>query len=347
MDYEKIATAGLESGAATGAGALVGGVLGKSDGAIKRRAREQYWRQVDLGKRSYKRTRNAMKLGNQLDMQNQKEMYDYRIQSGLDAGMTPYEMYVGSSAGGAGGGTTGSGATLGNAASQQGMQAAEAQNQLYMQRQQQEYDRESRTADRMTQLMMTKMQTDTQKDVANINAGTQQRGQDIQKEIADNVLSLNQRELEDVKIPQAAAAVNLSKQQLQTEINKTATSSAKFQTAMKQLSMGPANLLVELTLRDEGISLNDDSFQKLSDKDRKRILDKLVALSSSVYIETSGVTSAIEKPINTAGDWLVDLIVEFMTKRKGIESTNAPANTPNLGNSMSEPIGYGPDMETR
>ena len=348
IDWTAIGQAGMETAASGVTGAVLGGALGKSDGAVKRRLRDQYWRQIDMGKRSYKRTRSAMKLGNKLDVKNQKEMFDYRIDQGLEYGMTPYEMFMGPAAG-AGGGTSGSGQTLGNAASQQGQQAAAAQQELFAQREQMEYDRESKNADRMTALMQTKMQTKAQTDVAGIQAGQQKYGQDLQKEIADNVLSLNQRELEQVKIPQAAAAVNLTKQQLQTEINKTATSAKDFQLAMKQLSMGPANLLVELTLRDEGISLADDSFNKLSDTDRKRILDKLVSLSSSVYIETAGVTSAVEEPIKTVGNWLTDLIVHFATGGKGIEPTNALPNDTQLGNGprFADPGAAGPNMNYR
>ena len=52
--------------------------------------------------------RGKLILGNRLDLANQQKMFDYRIRKGQEAGMTPYEMYMGPAAG-AGGGTTGSG----------------------------------------------------------------------------------------------------------------------------------------------------------------------------------------------------------------------------------------------
>ena len=340
MDWGKVGTAtlgALGAGVGGSAGASLGMSLLGSDGSGDFDFGETEMNALSFQKKIAKK---QMKYGNKLDMKNQKEMFDYRINRGLKHGMTPYEMFMGPAAG-AGGGTSGSGQTLGNAATQaaNSIRAAKAQSDIA--------EREGQR-DRATSLMQTAMQTKAQTDVAHINAGTQTRGQDIQKEIADNVLSLNQRELEEVKIPQAAQALKLSKQQLQTEINKTATSAPKFQQAMKQLSMGPANLLVELTLRDEGISLSDDSFNKLSDSDRKRILDKLVALSSSLYVETAGATSAVAEPVKAVGDNIVDFITRLIVGSKGgIELTNAPPNSPSLGSTMSEPYRPGPDMSYR
>lgn len=332
MDWSKVGTA-LGTGIAGAAGANIGMGLFGSD-----RSGDFDFGETEMNALEYQNdfAKDNIRLGNELDLKNQKKMFDYRIKQGRRHGMTSYEMFMGPAAGG-GGGTSGSGQTLGNAGTQaiNSIRAAKVQSDIA--------ERENQR-DRATSLMQTAMQVSGQKDVANINAGTQTRGQDLQKEIADNVLSLNQRELEEVKIPQAAQALKLSKQQLQTEINKTATSEPKFQQAMKQLSMGPANLLVELTLRDEGISLADDSFQKLSDADRKRILDKLVSLSSSLYIETSGATSTVKKPLEYVGNNIVDWIANFITNsdimsgRGGIEPTNAPPNSnrSNLGNAYTE-----------
>ena len=267
-------------------------------------------------------------LGNQQDLENQKTMYNFRLERMLSDGLTPYEAH-GSPGAGAGGGTTGSGQTLGNAASKQNEIAAQNAQQ-----------RRSQMMAHTTELLKTKMQTDAQRDVADITAGVQTRGQDIQKEIADNVLSLNQRELEDIKIPQAAEQLGLTKQQLQSEINKTATSSPKFQKEMKQLSMGPANLLVELTLRDMGISLADDSFMKLSESQRKEFLDKLTALASTMYVETSAAKALGSGVANKVGDSIADWIASFFDTGEGIETTNAPPNPAQgaPGARVSEPI---------
>ena len=326
----------LGSGAA---GLAIGGVASSLGGSGKTERRKN---QLRAHKQTKRRTKSALRYGNKLDMQNQKEMFDYRIDQGLEYGMTPYEMFTGPAAG-AGGGTSGSGATLGNAVSQTAPMALQAENQA----------RENQR-DREANLIQTAMQTDAQRDVAETQAGTQTRGQDLQKEIADNVLSLNKRELEEVKIPQAAAQLGLTQQQLQTEINKTATSSEKFQTAMKQLSMGPGNLLVELTMRDKGISLSDDSFMRMSPEQREQILEELTAMASTLYVEASGfstVTDAVKdkttSAADTVADWITDLIVG---NGEGIQSTNAPPNPPKvetLGARFSEPGAYGPNMRVR
>ena len=307
-----------------GAGAqALGGSLGGAAGNIILGSPEPDYSQAEI--------LEQITLGNNLDIKNQKEMFDYRINQGVDAGMTPYEMYMGPAAG-AGGGTTGSGQTLGNGA----ISKNQAQIQAEMQQR-------SLVANNTTALAQTKMQTDAQRDVAEIQAGTQKRGQDLQKQIADNVLSLNKRELDEVKIPQAGAQVGLSKQQLLTEINKTATSTPQFQMAMKQLSMGPANLLVELTLRDRGISLGDDSFMKLSEAERADILKDLVAMASSTYIEFSGVQSATEGAVEKTGNTVVDIITRLMTgSGSGIQATEQSkmTNPKTLGN-------YGPSKRGR
>lgn len=341
MDWGKIgqSTLGaLGQGVGGAAGASLGmGLLGSSSsgdfdfGETEMNALEF---QNDFAK-------DNIRLGNKLDLRNQKKMFDYRISQGKRHGMTPYEMFMGPAAG-AGGGTSGSGQTLGNAGTQaiNSIRAAKAQSDIA--------ERENQR-DRATSLMQTAMQSKAQTDVANINAGTQTRGQDIQKQIADDVLALNTRDLEDVKIPQAAQQLKLSKQQLLTEINKTATSAPEFQKALKQWSMGPANLLVELTLEDEGIKIGDGSFSRLSDADRKRILNKLTALASSLYVETAGATSAVTKPLQSVGDTLVDWITSLVVSSTGpgIESTGASANIPKLGRKMSEPYRSGPDMNYR
>ena len=315
-------------------GGIAGALFGQSSGSRKREMR-----------RANRYTTQQMQLGNQMDLANQKDMFNYRMDYGRNRGLTDYELFMGPAAG-AGGGTSGSGQTLGNAASQQ----AVSQAQLKQQNDNQIRQLGIQAA---TGLQQTKMQTDAQKEVAKIQAGVSERGQDIQKEVADNVLSLNTRELNDVKIPQAAAQLNLSRQQLKTEINKTATSSEKFQKEMKQLSMGPANLLVELTMRDKGISLADDSFMKLSEEQRQEILTELLAMASTLYVEASGfdtVTEKVKGKTDKAANSIADLIAQLIvnaTGGSGIEATNAPPNVPKLGARFSQPGASGPNMNYR
>ena len=319
-------------------GAGLGAAFGGDNGPSKSDIKYAQERNMELG--TY-----MAQLGNRLDVENQQTMYDYRLQAMEDRGLTSVEMF-GSPASGSGGGTTGTGPTLGNA-------GISAQSAMQQQRQQAKMVASENQKDRMTQLATAAIQAGAQKDVAEIGAGVQTRGQDLQKQIADNVLSLNTRELNEVKIPQAAEQLQLTRQQLQTEINKTATSSERFQTAMKQLSMGPANLLVELTMRDKGISLSDDSFMKMSEEQRAQVLSELTAMASTLYVEARGfetVTDKVKQSAEGTADSIADMIADLVIKAtggKGIEATNAPPNMPSLGSRMSEPYQSGPNMRYR
>lgn len=274
--------------------------------------------------RSQRFAQENLKLGNRLDMANQKEMFDYRINQGVEAGMTPYEMYMGPAAGG-GGGTSGSGQMLGNQASQSSMQAAQMSQQAALQKQQLGMT----TA---TELAKTKMQTDAQKDVAKIQTGATERGQDIQKEIADNILNMDKQRFNQIQLPETAANLKIKKQELLKTTNQVATSDPAFQTAMKQLSMGPANLLVELTMRHHGIALNDKSFMALPSKQREAILQEILALSSSTYTEGKGA-AALGGEVVDGGENLLTTVWNIIKyggtgMGTGIKASDAP---PSLG----------------
>ena len=348
--FKKESGGGLGAAFGTAVGGIPGAVLGtgidvginklfgESSGSRKRRARKQV-------QAAYDTSRNLAEYGAQLDLGNQKKMLDFRVMRGLEAGLTPHEVW-GAGVGAAGGGSGSTGGTLGNGGQQAIAAAAQQQNQDRI------AQREG-MANRKTQLLQTAMQTEAQKYAADRQAGATERGQDINERIADNIFSLNQRELNEIKIPQAAEQLNLTKQQVQTEINRTATSSERFQTAMKQLSMGPANLLVELTMRHHGISLADDSFTKLSESQRKKILDELIAMASTAFIEGKGTAALGKDSVNTSvGDTIADWIANLITHvqygvKPGIEATPGASKVLGKGARMSEAFRAGPDMNVR
>ena len=116
--------------------------------------------------------------------------------------------------------------------------------------------------------------------------------------------------------------------------------------------MGPANLLVELTMRHHGIALNDKSFMNMPKAKREAILAQLLAMSSKLYTEGAGIESLGSKAIQK-GEGTLDAIMDALTggynlATGGIESTNAP---PNLGKKprsrSSEPYQSGPNMNYR
>ena len=291
---------------------------------------------------------DMVRLGNKLDLRNQNVAYDHRLTRMKEYGLTPVEMF-GSPGSAPGGGTTGSGATLGNAAQRQGELAAQQRQEMRLQMRQS-------IAANMTELQKTKMQTDAQKEIAGMHTGVTERGQDLDYNIAQQTLNLNREKLQ-LEVKKAASQIGLTKAQTQKTLNEVVTSSAKFQTAMKQLSMGPANLLVEFTLRDAGLSLSDDSFSKMPPAQRKEFLDKLLALSSTTYIEANGVKTLGANTVGSPGkveQTLFSYVYNVLTGGNasfnpfsGLGNGGPANNNGPTGPYASEPIQYGPNMEYR
>ena len=328
-DIVDSAASGIVDSAAGLGGGLVGGVLGSvfgpSEGSQRRDRRREHRYNVDL-----------VKLGNQLDIDNQKEMFNYRIQQGELAGMTPYEMFMGPAAG-AGGGTSGSGQTLGNAANQ----TAIADKQIAKDRQ---LAWQTTMANNATQLQQTKMQTEAQKSIAGVQADVTMRGQDIEQAIAAGRLELD-RDAYNTNVDLVSSQVGVNKQQLKKLINETATSEKEFVLLMKQLSMGTDNMLVEYFQRHHGISLNNpESWTSLPAQKREELLAAMISLRSTVAVEAGGIQKMFGEPLNNAVKPIIDTFLDLfgiLPNGPGIE----PA--PSLGNYSSEPPQAGPNMNYR
>ena len=306
----------LGAGATLG-GAAAGSIFGSSDGAQKRAARK-----------AWHRTKQGMKLGNKLDIANQQTMFDFRLQRGREAGLTNVEIF-GSPASGAGGGTTGSGATLGNAANTQGMQQAQLEQDRKLAWQ-------SKIADTTTALMQTKMQTDAQKDVAEMQTGATTRGQDINQQIAANTLNLERDKLK-LERDKAASTIGMQRKQTEKLVTEIALNDKKWLLAMKQLSMGPQNLLTELTMRHHDISLSDDSFASLPKAKRVEILNEIIALSSKFRIEQSGLAALGEKTVEGAKDTVYSVFEILQNAQRGIRN--------NIGDFIG--LGNGPGSDSQ
>jgi hypothetical protein len=287
-------------------------------------------------RRTQRYVRQNMRLGNQLDMDNQKAMFDYRIDQGLEHGMTPYEMFMGPAAG-AGGGTSGSGAVLGNAAAQSGMQRSQLAQQRMLQGQQ-----------ILGNLAVTKMQTEAQKEIAGMQVGATERGQDIQKMIADNQLVLDWNSyhiaLSRLSIDQAKAPHEIDKL-----INEVSTSKPKFIKYMKYLTMGADNMLATMLLGDK--SLEDIANDPEA---RKQFVSLALAYQSQALKEGKGIEILGEDAYKGVRDnqyikgfrqWLIDLgfdITEFFKENTPRNESKPPESliTPKpsvLGNSGSAP----------
>jgi hypothetical protein len=227
--------------------------------------------------------------GNQLDLNNQKEMFDYRINQGINAGMTPYEMFMGPAAG-AGGGTTGSGNTLGNAAKDKMLQQEKLNNQNMAQASMQAMQQQ-------TALQQTKMQTDAQIEVANIQAGVTREGHDnqyaiavLQDQLGHRQLNLKQKELNNVTIPLAAAQLKLNKQQVLKAINEVKTSDPRYQKLIKLMTMSPDNATNLLINSRFGVDISDPKVvANLTEREVKNMIGVYLAAGSSVNREIQGL----------------------------------------------------------
>ena len=248
---------------------VIGTVLGSGIGGSKG---------VGMFKRQAQHQKDMLQLGNTLDMQNQRSMFDYRIQRGMDEGLTPFEMFLGP-AGGAGGGTSGSGAVLGNTAMHQEMMKRDQQNNVI-------------NKQLAVDLLKTKMQTDAQKDVAGITAGASRYQTDVMSAIQAGTLKLNKDRYDNIDLPQAASKLNLTRAQTEKALNEMVTSSAEFQEHMKRLSMGVDNMVVEYVQNMYGFKVTDkQSIQALGKQKQKEILSLLIGLGSTLQKEVSGVQS--------------------------------------------------------
>lgn len=293
------------------------GVVGAS--RRSRRAARQSERNVVLGHQ----------YDNQFTLEKEQALYD----RARERGITPTEYYGSSAPGGAAAANTGAGQVLGNADTQEALQARDQKFQMF-----------NKMLDRTTALQQTKMQTDAQRDVADKQVGATTRGQDIQKAIADGRLKLDQATYL-INLRESAANIKKTEQETAKLINEVVTSTPRFVTMMKQLSMGPTNLLVELTMRHHGLSLSDKSFESLPVEKRKKILAQILALSSSTYTESQGAAAALGGSMESAGDKIAEWIADLFDTGDGIEATEEPP--PVLGSRMSEPFQSAPNMRIR
>ena len=263
--------------------------------------------------------------GNQEDMYNQRAMYMFRINQGLQAGMTPYEMYMGPAAG-AGGGTTGSGSTLGNAANQRTTAAMQLQADLA-----------NKAADRQAMLRQTQMQVAGQqaasrnqligtlgsaalstganifgsktaaeatKDAAETSAGASRYQADIQKQIAENRLQLDQKTFDQVTVPGAAAQIGKTEQETRKLINEIATTEPEFVVQMKKWSMGVDNMMVEYFMKEYDINImgSQKEYLKIPKKKRADFLAAVMAYQSHIAKETKGISGIVQDAMDVLGN---------------------------------------------
>ena len=205
-------------------------------------------------------------------------MFDYRINKGLEHGMTPYEMFSGPAAS-AGGGTTGSGNVLGNPASQL------AQQQMKIKQETNE-----RAKDRETELTKVQMQTEASKQIAGVQADTTKRGQDLTYEVQQGNLQINQDTYRNITLPKAAQMLKKSVAETDKLLNEVATTRPVFIKFMKMLSMGVDNTLSAYLQNMYGYNLVDPKdVARIPQGQRKQILSTLLGIQSGTLKNIEGL----------------------------------------------------------
>jgi hypothetical protein len=255
---------------------------------------------------------DMVKLGNELDMANQKEMFDYRIQQGKAAGMTDYEMFMGPAAG-AGGGTTGSGSTLGNQPAQLAANATQAANA----RLQAQTQLGTAMIQASAQRDVAKTQAEATTDAAGINADANQYKAELEYKIKHKQLVLNEKQyVKDLAV--AAANINKTNQETAKLINETATSDPKFVQMMRRLQMGPQNILVEYAINKYGFNpLDPKSVQNSTDEMKRNFLTLVLGYDSRIAKEAFGIDLRQEMlpgQVQSLGNSLKGILPEWATR---------------------------------
>lgn len=289
------------------AGAVSNKLFGPSSGSIERAQRKAV-------QGAYDTQRNLAEYGAQLDLGNQKQMLDFRVMRGLEAGLTPHEVW-GAGVGAAGGGAGPTGGTLGNGGSAAVMQA----NQLA---QQNKIQSRENAKDRATQLAQTKMQTDAQVKTAQIGSDATLGVGQLNYATAANRLKFDQKVYETINLPEAAANIGLTKQQTKKVINDIITSDPEFVMALKVMTMGPANMLSMVAQHAAGIDISKpETIKRLPKEARTQLVTALLAMNSTAASELAGVNFSV-----TA--WLDKMAGSLGSAIEGVVSLGSPGIQP-------------------
>jgi hypothetical protein len=310
MPSDPVTAALISSGTSLGLGAMGAGAS-KTQGQWNRRLirkENQLAREHQLG---------LVTLGNEMDMANQKEMFDYRIQQGKAAGMTDYEMFMGPAAG-AGGGTTGSGNTLGNQPAQLAANAVAGANARMA----------AQTAvtqsmiNAGTEIQKAKIGADAQKysadqssgattQAAETSAAASMYNSDVQSKIAANQLKFNEKRYRTIDLPQAQMNLKISKEQLAKAINEAATSEPTFQIYMQKLRMGLDNQISEYVQGAFGFDVTKPKTFPRDFQKRKELLGFLIAIQSGTLRNAEGLKALLGQAQDSSMGFVENAINNF------------------------------------
>ena len=229
--------------------------------------------------------KNDLAFAHNKDIQTAKRLYKFTYRHGRRKGLTPWELLGNGMTQASTGGAGQSANVLGNAAT------AEMQQERM-------FAREAAQAgfDRQTALQQTKMQTDAQIKTAEIKAGTDIRGQNINAMIAGNKLALDREQLERIAVPQLANATKLNEQQVKLAINEVANTDPKWIRKKTVMQLGVDNGIQNLILGKLDLDLtNPDQIQSLSNEQYEQALKALLSAASGLGKTSASVETIFER----------------------------------------------------
>lgn len=170
---------------------------------------------------------------------------------------------------------------------------------------------------------------DNQKEIAQIQAGTQTRGQDITAGTASNILDFQKANYLQTTLPQAAKNLQKSEQEVLKLINEVATSNPKFIKMLKIMTMGSDNSYGLAIQNMLGIDISDPKqMQSLSADMRRKLLAGLLSGGSTAAKELAGFAGSIEQWLDTMAQGGASLI----KSAKDALKPNMQQTKPQLGN---------------
>lgn len=225
------------------------------------------------------------KLGAGIDRKSARDQRADQFAQYGALGLTPQEII-----GGAAGGTAqGNSTVLGN-------QAAElAKQQMTMEFQKDQKDKDRALISQGQQVQMANAQTMANASMANAQtaAGASMYGSDTQGKIASAKLALEQDKFKNVQLPQA--------------LNDLATSTPDWKRQELLARMGVDNILATAIAGARGIDVMDPAtLDKLSDIEFKELVIDIYGMQSHIFGETAGASKIIGDGVNEGTQAITD-----------------------------------------
>lgn len=244
---------------------------------------------------------DAVEHGASVDMRQFKQQHKFKYKFGRRKGLTPVEL-LGEGGGMSGGPGTAATSVLGNQAGAAEMQNRQLQMQLG------------------TELAKTKMQTDTQRDIADKQVGAQTRGQDLTFEaqmfknrLDEGKLYLDNKTFEEVTVPAAAAQLQIANEELQKVINEVANTQPEWVRHKTLLQLGVDNTIQNAILARHKVDITDRrQIAELGEPQYKALMAELLAAKATTTTELRGIKVWLQELID---DWTQLSIDDIFPKK--------------------------------